>query len=677
MAPLPAKALHRRGDNAGRTFSIIFAVIAFLVVLGCLIWGIILPRYRKRNIRRPPQRLAANRMTVCNARRFPSHPALLRGSRKTSSIALGQYDPRTESPFPHNPAQPGSSLPPPRPPPAHLLGAPTHSDGLFTPIKDRRPSRNGRSWTEALFFRSKKRVENEEETMPKVTTVQDYVLPIPEALLLKPRAAGRPPPLTKQLEMFPLPHGIDHRKGGLMHHFKLFQDMEQRGSKSVANTVGTPCPTPCKARCSSTGRSSILQVAVQGDNLAAKFTNHAHPMPTQQSNSFCARGLSLRDKGNEGLVTSMIPAVSITGTPVKQLPLNRTSGLSRSTAPASEIRELHDHAVTDERTESASFQQGHTPSTNPFTTPGNSSTPPTSSIVSCNTFPALPTPLPLPQPASATFVRASEIYHHQTPASTLPPPAKGTLPSHIFLSQAVYRTDTSMDPAQAPGIRPIAARPETPTDSTFQPRPMQTQRHSLSSFSKVNKPTTVPAKGNHIQRASSVYSRDTRGMSIVGNGAYTQTGHDNAKGNAQPWSSVGNHMDRMQPEADVTNTLKRKIDRWDLRTDHLNAQVLPPSVYKRSASDSGPRGAGLCDFSIFKQPNNAWKRDGGDGERQAPMGRTGRFQSDDDDVFVNQVMDLRQARALSAAKVVQMYRPEPVVPSGLAPGTAPGGAQWI
>ncbi|EXJ92448.1 hypothetical protein A1O3_00999 [Capronia epimyces CBS 606.96] len=678
MVPLPAKVLHRRGDNSGRTFSIIFAIIALLVVLGCLIWGIILPRYRKTNLGRPRGRLAANRTGTSNAQ-FPSHPALLRGFRQKSSIALRQYNPRIESPFPSNPAQStvDHSLPPSCPPPARLLGAPTHSDGLFTPAKDRLSSRRGRYTRYSRLFQPKALVGHESQSiMTKVNAVEDYVLPIPEALVLKPRPAGRPPPLTKQLGMFPVPQGHVKRKGGLVHPVKLFQDLDQRDSKSTADTFGTPCPAPCHASCSNAERSSVLQVAIRIESPSVDASTHAHPEPVEQSSSSCAKPPSFRHDTSARSVRGGITAVPATNRPGKRLPLGKTGALTRPTTPTPEICELRDRTTADEKTESASFKRGYTPSTNPFTTPEFSSTPPTSSIISTNTVPALSTPLRLPGAESDSCVTTSGVHHHQrTPSSmALPPPVKLTTTYYDLPDKTILHTRQNVYPTHALTIRPRTARFKLPTSCDLQTHPVFMQRHSISSLSTIIKPIMATARGKVGPRASSIYSRDTKGMSFGGNSTHAQIAPNTAEVVTRPWLSIGEHLDSFQQEDNITDVLKSKIDEWDLHTAHLDASLLHSSALKRSISDSGPRGARLRSYPIIGNRNDSWKRDSGGRGRSVPTIRIG---PSSDDVFGNDVRNIHWARAVQTAEAVQRYRPEPTLLGALERGTAPGGGQWI
>ena len=154
MAPVPHQQLEGRGtDVTGRNFSIIFGIIAFLVVAICLVWGVLWPRYRKKHAARAsPTRYnttdqyATAASLTGSPRTFPSHPAVRREFRKQPSGNLRQYDPHTQTPFANTPptgeTMSLSSLKSGKAP-ASKNGPANDSDGLFTPARDRLPSRRG------------------------------------------------------------------------------------------------------------------------------------------------------------------------------------------------------------------------------------------------------------------------------------------------------------------------------------------------------------------------------------------------------------------------------------------------------------------------------------------------------------------------------------------------------
>jgi hypothetical protein len=107
MAPIVAQDDARRNSGTGRTFLIVFIVIASLVVAACIPWGCFIPKWRHKYGRSPwthvncigggaKYGLSTRPKAPRYVPRFPSHQGV-KGLQKDCSLSI--YDPRTETPF--------------------------------------------------------------------------------------------------------------------------------------------------------------------------------------------------------------------------------------------------------------------------------------------------------------------------------------------------------------------------------------------------------------------------------------------------------------------------------------------------------------------------------------------------------------------------------------------------
>ncbi|EHY54709.1 hypothetical protein ABEF92_003970 [Exophiala dermatitidis] len=675
MAPLPVKTLQRRGNNAGRTFTIVFAIIALLVVLACLIWGIILPRYRKRDVGLPTNRFVSQPRIIPQTQRFPSHPALLRGFRKKPSTVLRKCNPRTESS--KNPAQVNASHHPFSDASHHaasVLGAPVNSNGLFTPVKDRLPLRRGRAWARGRAFRWEKRTEAREDvTIDSVNGPQEYVIRMPEALVLKPRPAGRPPPLTRQLERFPCPQSDPSGKGGLMHPVKLFQELQLRDSQSTMDISGTPCPPRSYRSHSNMNRfASNLPVATQDRCIttdpADNALPHTHPEPEEILSIGCGS-----HTGSAPETNMSVPDVD---TPVKQRRAEDTEFGTRHATSEVEIRDWLDHANIDGRTDTVSSRRGYTPTTDPFTTPGVSTTAPTSPAISANTVPALSTPSQHPGPSCNDALTLPHVrFHRRTPSSGARPLGRVMRPMpRAVTSELGHCTCRDVYGHCKPAQCPANGRCRLSRTLYLQKRRISRNRHSFSSLTSVSKPSIVPAGRRSILRSSSVYSQDIRGLRVSTNPEFARIAARAVEMQAQAALSTAVQRNDFPQEDKLMDLPECKMDSWIPHIAGVQKYVSPCEVPKRSQSEAGPRRLRLDDPQTMISGHGARQRDGNGEDRCISTTRPG---GTADNVYDDGTGRVYWARALQAAQTVRRYRPEPAVVGTPPQGTAPGGGQWI
>ncbi|EXJ55017.1 uncharacterized protein A1O5_12756 [Cladophialophora psammophila CBS 110553] len=666
MAVIPTNALRPRGDNSGRTFSIIFAVVAFIVVFGCVVWGIVLPKYRKRRDTHP---LGARYMVTPSyppfspPPRFPSHPALLRNFRKQPPNPVQHYDPRTESPFPNSLAQLNAIYRPLQVGSSNTAGL---SYGPFTPAQCWLSTRlQPQHMPQGNLQRARKGAGTDPRNFTTFKGKHDYILPVPEPVVLKPRPAGRPPPLTRQLERFPIPLGSG-RKGGLVHPVKLFQELEQRSSMSTTDTFGTPCPTTQSTTHLTDTEMSVMKLPAECKTPPGRPQRELLKLvECKTHNSLQRRRLP---------ITRILPINrDEAGTPQttkteKQEGLERMGTLTRPKTPVAEIRDWFDRAASAANKDKVSSKP-YTPSTNPFTTPRATSTPATSPTQSTKKSRSLATSS-RPQGA-APCINVPSHAHRRTPSSViLPSPEKLNTLRHARPSKRPCQAAKG-SPAKIFKRRSISGRAKLASWSQLRPNKRISRRYSSSSLSTIFKPILTP-RSKHSLCTSSIYSRDMRGLSPTG-------GPDRQGGDAESNDRVelpsGKGADLARNISASIDHVKSKIDNWDLHTGHLDASVMPQCVIKRSISDSGLRRSTLrnCeDRPASRQETGEFSHQGPG--KSIPLIQIGR---PSDDVFGIEADGFQAHEAGKLMKRIGNFEAAPIILGGLGHGTAPGGGDWI
>ncbi|KIW50077.1 hypothetical protein PV05_11698 [Exophiala xenobiotica] len=689
MPPRHFQSLQRRGENYGRTISIIFGVIAALVILVSIIWGIILPKFRKNKTNRYSGGLTP-RVYSRNSPHFPSHPALLRGTRQKPTNTLRHYDPRIETPFQDGPTplstfNHGSAALSQN----HIaltVGSTNSSDGLFTPTRHYLPLQRGLQSRHDpdLQFKRTNVVHATHNYVPRMglNGLEEYILPVPEPLVLRPRPAGRPPPLTRQLERFPMPIPRLSRKGGLMHPGKVFSELDHCDSLSAArDTLNTPCPK--------SGSSSRLN----GKELSFLEVTHSHPPSQDHQDAATVAGdlkprltetTSIRHDTNGRALAMEKGLVTASTNPEDSQSLKRAGTVTRPKTPVSEIRQWFDRTASDSKIGNSSFKRGWTPSSNPFTTPGPSSTPRTSPVLSTKT----PSPILLP-PLEMTDMdtvidapSAGPRSRRRTPSSAaLPSPTKIAPLKPVESAKTASRLSKKLCSTNVFARRTKAARP---LNLVSWSRVQYRQRHSLSSMSTVFKPMLGGTQSKQSYCASSVYSRDTRGMSSLGSpgldGVFNDAGYPigTAYSTEVP-SDRQKGTSRRKAKAGSIDILRSKIDEWDLHTGDLDALTFtsPPPLLKRTYSDCGPRRSNAFDTRRpFVSSEDLQEKPCGLSPDAKPKIRVEHW---DGDVWGDGLASIRDSILESAAQPGFSHQPalgqlQDVPPP---PGSAPGGVDWI
>ena len=260
----------------------------------------------------------------------------------TLPVPVRKYNPRVESPFPSSPAR---MAPVHRPPQCQSVHDTGYSEGLFAPFHFCLPMRRRQ---QMLLQHNLQGAGYPGRPDPQKFSAFDhkhgYILPVPEPIMLKPRPAGRPPPLIRQLERFPMPLSSSS-KGGLVHPVKLFQELEQRSSDATFDTTETPCLVPSNlkhhnahkmaAMCPKVRKEAVPRATrrASSDTLVYKA---GHPeidrnLCKQDTTATCSREAELQKK----------PCGQ------KQDRLERMGTLTRPKTPVAEIRDWFDREASN------------------------------------------------------------------------------------------------------------------------------------------------------------------------------------------------------------------------------------------------------------------------------------------------------------------------------------------
>ncbi|KAK4940330.1 hypothetical protein LTR10_019546 [Elasticomyces elasticus] len=641
-------------DPTRATVGIIFGLATGVAILGVLIFVFIRPRLRRhRTAQVTPDRLPTFHIGNRNSYHFPTHPALLRGFDGNTSAAIRQavrlYDPRTATAFPSHPVEltaiSGHSHPQSEHHAGPMLGITKtrNSNGLFTPARDRQGDRH-KEYTRWPPLLSTKNVENERNTISASNGTHEYILPVPEPLALKPRPAGRPPPLTRQLERFPMPTTGLSRPGGFARPAKLFDELQQANTKKKLDVLNTPCPKPGMSNRPDEKVRSFLEITPQPSGNQGDIGSPAQSH--ELLNTPASKGS--RETEEEEAVTDDKPETTTNKPSPKWHSLNRAGTLTRPKTPVSELRQWFDRTASGSKIDNSPYKRAATASSNPSTTPGLSTTPRTSPEHTTRTITAPSTPFHGPAKDISTIVSGAESLDpcalRRTPSSVALPPAQrlATVGHAVPARSTVDRlSKTLLPPSLFARRRGEIARNLAPISG-----PNLTRRHSHSSLSTIMKPMISTAKSKPSNCASSVYSDHNKGsrLSFISTGSPggTEFADEHAEATShKEFVPVSGQQKQQIPRRKTgsVDVLKSKIDEWDLHTADLDASAFTPVAIKRTFSDSG-----LLNVSRRHMAED-------EGVPRLPEIRIGRMSmlSDESWVTIN----------------------EP------APGSAPGGAKWL
>ena len=637
MALVLTRGISPRDTSTGKTFSIVFAIIAFFVVAVCIVWGYFIPKWRFKHKRPSSTRLQGiggvpvyGPSTPSRAPKyvshFPSHPGV-RGLHKASSLPI--YNPRTETPFSSSPRNIET---------VHLRSI----TSTPTPDTQRKVSRTHRRPTHDYELPKTPGTlsqlaltgslhdlgfEGDNESEPQRSTVPPVA-----------RLAGRPPPLTRQLALFPTPvSNSTKRVDTLAHPNLLFERLEKLDPREVAPSSDGSCipgttPVPERKRGGDRRKSTVRQSADEAKLQIARTGELG-----------VAGGLSGQPSNTRAILESPIAVPNLIH---KHKPKTSTRSIShRNDRWAGGVRSIP--------TRKASLQRCVTRSTEPLTgsastksDSGASTTPPTSPPPATNDPTLIPTPLRVRHAA----VRA---------AAASPTPAQASKKHNFPSESSIARSPRKLAPFS------LRTRHKSKRDA----RKSIGFYHPKSTLgTAITKPMPVRLKRSSW-RGSSVYSRDTRGMSILGSPkCAARANHDRGK--------ILLLKEPSPSRATSVDLVRSKIDGWNLHTADLKLS-LPSLSLDRPQSDIGSQRPGLRattddPASVSEQLKQDFLTPFGL-TMQIPKIYVGR---PSDDVFGDGGSAQNSGRVLRRVLDMEMASTESNISKHYG-RTAPGDAEWI
>ncbi|RVX70011.1 hypothetical protein B0A52_06182 [Exophiala mesophila] len=577
MAVLPPRStLHARSEASSRAFSVIFATIALLIILVCAFWGFVLPRLRRKSQRHRSFRSTATQSYQDDHHDEPhylNHPPVFHSSQGKLSPGVRRYNPRTESPFPR--VILGSAQKTLVPPVSNT--SPTiSSHDLFLPsregiqLTDRKRSLNQTGWTR------RHGAEKNDIEMLLFGPETDYILPVPEPLVLKPRPAGRPPPLTRQLEKFPMPLDISGSRKTRLHFIPRSPACGTSAAILRADLADCPCndqnltePSDPPASGTTTRMTGIQQRMKQTPDAYQKIDDLLYDpfvVPKSQTSRGKSHSLPVSAALNEPQ-------------PKRRRGLLRAGTVTRSQTPVAEMRDVSDKSSSASKTEDTWTKIQQTPSVQLFSRSIVFSTPPTSPLLSVNDE---------PMPMSRDSSHGHGIVQYTRPA--LWSDGKKSL-IEMFCNRsdsvAPLRPQTSgnredwrnkgsvRNHGTRHGSRP--ARLSLSVLSNFRAGNIGGRRHSVSSLATTPKQLISTVKGPNSIQASSTYSRDATALDFSGSPVREVT------------QVMENAHTTVEPKVICMELVRSKIDNWDLHTGTLAPPTVDSQGLKRADPNPGTR----------------------------------------------------------------------------------------
>lgn len=635
MAPVAAQDLTQCGAGTGKTFSIVFAVIAFLIVAICIVWGYFIPKWRFKYGRPSSTRFNCiggaakfGPSTPPRARRnvphFPYHPGL-RDLHNISSLSI--YNPRTESPFGNGPRNIEF---------VHLHG--------FTPTFA--------AATQRKFSSTRRRPTHDYELPKTPDTLSQLALTHsfpdlglgenddsePDRSMGGPvaRPAGRAPPLTKQLALSrTLVSNPAKCFDTLALPNLLFEKLDKLDSPKVSPETDESCLS---------GLTSVPKIKRNDKGRMDTTIHTAEEVKSEVAEIGEGGGFGRWSEKPSSTKHIFQRAIAV------PKPIHRR----KSKMPVGNIRDRYDWdsgGLQFIPPTNVLLQRRLTPSTEPLTSSACAdsgfsplNTPPTSHCLPIHHPTLIPTPLRVRR-AAARAAAAS-----LTPADTNQ--------KHSFSSGRLM----ALSPSK---LAPFSLQKSIKT------------KRKIRTSTGFNNPTpslgTTAAKSKPIRikrsswKSSSAYSRDTKGVSILPSSKHApDMDHESDKNLPLHEPSLG--------RANSMDLVRSKIDDWNLHTGDLELPI-PPLFDTKSKVD--PRSSRLFVETENPVPGSTQPKEDVPTSFSLtlpiPKIYVGRSS---DDVFSDGKSVQNSDRVLGTVLDVEMVHGESDG-SGYYGRTAPGGVEWI
>lgn len=575
--------LEKRSDS-GTIFSIIFGVVAASVVVVCAIWGYLIPKWKKKHLASPSRsEWEEGILTSRRSRRlrsFPSHPTIkpLLSKPSTAQI-LPTYNPRVESPFPDRP-EPGLSLNASQivPRTYSAATAPTvlSSNGLFTPVR----GRNGEDGQYLKKYHTVPRATKAKHFPGKSSDfgdAKDFILAVPEPLVLKPRDAGRPPAVTRHLEKYGAPRTSSPASSDKLPHpnklFRAIQGGDVRSSLCSSTTMHVDHrQSDAVAASGATEVNAALDQAIQED--AGKRIHYPYSSDESSKASSvvrCSPGARAGDEGSTA-VHRLRSYRSLTGS--QPSTLARAGTLTRPKTPVDILRKFYGQEQRNVTMPLVALPQ--MPSTSTMLTMHDNSSE-VGTISTTATSPTLPPtylklfPAPLYCHRSASDGSAAD---HSIVETAVSKPGI-VLAEHKLAARTLHCTRALIPEKKRsrgfylPGRRskPVPASIQV---GALQQSPLDQPRRSMSDFGHaVMAPVIRQGQLRSRARASSMYSRDTHGSSLAPSPSTPRF--------ASPKLNVFGELHATENPFQDRQSVKTRINEWNQRLESNASTPLPLS----------------------------------------------------------------------------------------------------